>query len=95
MTVVMSEKITLKEFKEAIHRIGINNGKNFTVTEGRFYYHIDWDKKSLASVGKTTTGVISTTFEDFVEMGENLRQHLFDVIYKLANTPIEERGYSE
>lgn len=92
---VRGERMNYEEFEEEIESIGCSNGKTFKVIEGSFHYYIMWGKKTLASVNKSTTGLINTNNQDFEALEEKIRLKLLDIIYKFARTPIEERGYSE
>lgn len=84
-----------EEFVEVIESIGRSNGKIFKVIEGSFHYYITWGKKTLASVNKSTTGLMNTNNQDFEALKEKIRLKLLYIIYKFARTPIEERDYSE
>ncbi len=82
-------KIT--EFKQAIKDIGFHNGKNLEVTDNNCEFYIESDTEILAAINKSGKCLIATNYQNFFELEEGLRQTLFDVIFKFASTPIEER----
>lgn len=81
----------IEEFKKAIDNLSSYHGKYFKVVEDDSDYCIESDTKVLAIINKSEKCLISTNYWDFLELEEGLRQTLFDVICKFANTPIPER----
>ena len=81
----------ISEFKKKIENIGRCYGKDFKVVEDDYDFCIESDTKILAAINKSEKCLISTNYQDFLELEEGLRQTLFDVICKFANTPIHER----
>ena len=84
-------KMKIEEFKEEIDSIGFYNDKDLKVTEDHFDFCVQNGSTMLATVSKSTTGIIDTNYQWFAETEEGLRKDLFDVIYKFASTSIPER----
>ena len=82
-------KIT--EFKQAIKDIGFHNDKNLEVTDNNHEFYIESDTEIITTINKSGKCLIATNYQKFFELEEGLRQTLFDVIFKFASTPIEER----
>lgn len=86
-------KIT--EFKKAIKDIGFHNGENLKVTDDNCDFYIESDTEILAAINKSEKCLISTDYQDFLELEEGLKQNLFDIICKFASTSIPEREDEE
>lgn len=81
----------ISEFKEAIDNLSFYHGKDFKVVEDDSDFCIESDTKILAAINKSEKCLISTNYQDFLELEEGLRQNLFDIICKFASTSIPER----
>lgn len=81
----------IEELKKAIDSIGFDNGVNLKVTEDIYSFYIKSEIKTLAVIDKSEKYLINTYYHNFLELEEELRQTLFDIIYKFASTPISDR----
>lgn len=81
----------IKEFKKAIDSIGFYNGKDLKVIEDDVYYHIMLGGLTCAIISKTNLYAIDTGYAKFINLAENVRRNLLDVICEFASTPLEER----
>lgn len=85
----------VEEFKKAIESIGFYNDVNLKVTEDIYFFFIESDTKTLATIPKTVKCLFSINYNNFLELEEALRQTLFDIIGKFASTPTPEREDSK
>ena len=85
------ERMKIEELKKAIDSIGFDNGVNLKVTEDIYSFYIKSEIKTLAVIDKSEKYLINTYYHNFLELEEELRQTLFDIIYKFASTPISDR----
>lgn len=81
----------IEEFKKAIESIGLQYDINLKVTGDIYFFFIESDTKTLATIPKTVKCLCSTNYNNFLKLEEELRQDLLDVIYQFASTPIPER----
>lgn len=85
----------IEEFKKAIESIGLQYGINLKVTDDIYFFFIESDTKTLATIPKTVKCLCNINYNNFLELEEELKQDLLDVIYKFVSTPIPEREDSK
>lgn len=81
----------ITEFKKAVENIGVCNKLDLKVKKDDVYYHIMLGGLTCAIISKTDLYAIDTGYAKFINLAENVRRDLLEVIYKFASTPIPER----
>lgn len=84
--------MTYKEFKKAVENIGVCNKLDLKVKKDDVYYHIMLGGLTCAIISKTNLYAIDTGYAKFINLAENVRRNLLEVVYEFTKTPLEERG---
>lgn len=82
-------KIT--EFKKAVENIGVCNKLDLKVEKDDVYYYIMLGGLACVIISKTNLYAIDTGFAKFINLAENVRRNLFEVVYEFTKTPLDER----
>ena len=82
----------ISEFKEVVENIGVCNKLDLKVKEDDVYYHIMLGGLTCAIISKTNLYAIDTGYAKFINLAENVRRNLLEVVYEFAQTPIDSRN---
>lgn len=81
----------IKEFKEAVENIGVCNKLDLKVEKDDVYYYIMLGGLACVIISKTNLYAIDTGFAKFINLAENVRRNLFEIVYEFTKTPLDER----